>query len=509
MSSSETKSIRIPPGGTGTETNNNWVNATTSFSNFENYLNAAKTTKNDKDFTYQINIPSNFLPKKHQLLYGFDSDSTALIATIKYEKNEKILKVEQPNSSGAFTGSKLIDSAIRDFFSPKYTPKQNYRSSPFSVMGPTPSSGVNTANLFKKGVNRYIASRVLSNFNNDIDQSLLFINDGKIDSSFERPNINSIIPFEENPLVYLVFEIVDCIFELQDHCFICRAPIPPVIKPSTCSDRSCVNAASIQPCLDVVHEIRRDKMVADLLVSFFVTAIGTNRLIPAPPPLSRREIESLSFEKTTWKQSEDNKLRSGGSADDLNHDPKKLEMLVGKFSSIDETLSKFGSSKALKEELGVEGFNLLLWILQSNRAQFFCLRDDLQIKELHNNDGSMPLQFLTLVSSPEQEVIFQALKAKYGSFYMWHGSPLVNWHSIIRNGLFDTSKRRMVDHASACGAGIYLAKDSGYSLGYARQGENKWSKTSLGKNLSVIALCEVIKLPFSDGDQEYNVDIKN
>ena len=44
-------------------------------------------------------------------------------------------------------------------------------------------------------------------------------------------------------------------------------------------------------------------------------------------------------------------------------------------------------------------------------------------------------------STPEHEKRFQQLKAQYGSAYFFHGSPLCNWHSIMRNGLRNKSTR--------------------------------------------------------------------
>ena len=36
-------------------------------------------------------------------------------------------------------------------------------------------------------------------------------------------------------------------------------------------------------------------------------------------------------------------------------------------------------------------------------------------------------------ATPEKEARFQALKLHYGSILAWHGSPLANWHSIMRS----------------------------------------------------------------------------
>ena len=102
---------------------------------------------------------------------------------------------------------------------------------------------------------------------------------------------------------------------------------------------------------------------------------------------------------------------------------------------------------------------------------------------------------MALISSPDQEEIFQQLKKKYGSIFSWHGSQPDRWHSIIRNGLINASNTKLMRCGAAYGPGIYLAHDSSVSMGYSGQFQNPWNASKLGRNFSVIALCEVINLP--------------
>jgi hypothetical protein len=81
-----------------------------------------------------------------------------------------------------------------------------------------------------------------------------------------------------------------------------------------------------------------------------------------------------------------------------------------------------------------------------------------------------PYQYMLLTSTPEKEARFAALKkkcvapsprgclqtasgttivlltrlwfARHGSFMAFHGSPMENWHSILRNGLRNMSTSR-------------------------------------------------------------------
>eukprot|EP00479_Gromia_sphaerica_P013772 TRINITY_DN7858_c0_g1_i1.p1 TRINITY_DN7858_c0_g1~~TRINITY_DN7858_c0_g1_i1.p1 ORF type:complete len:169 (-),score=21.84 TRINITY_DN7858_c0_g1_i1:123-629(-) len=91
------------------------------------------------------------------------------------------------------------------------------------------------------------------------------------------------------------------------------------------------------------------------------------------------------------------------------------------------------------------------------------------------------------------------LGAGKGSRFAWHGSPLGNWNSIIREGLRNMSGTKMQLHGAAHGAGIYLAKQSSHSIGYCGTGWGRasgwkcgWKNSSLGTNVQVLALVEIV-----------------
>eukprot|EP01126_Amoeba_proteus_P011799 TRINITY_DN14816_c1_g1_i2.p1 TRINITY_DN14816_c1_g1~~TRINITY_DN14816_c1_g1_i2.p1 ORF type:complete len:148 (-),score=25.90 TRINITY_DN14816_c1_g1_i2:100-543(-) len=92
-----------------------------------------------------------------------------------------------------------------------------------------------------------------------------------------------------------------------------------------------------------------------------------------------------------------------------------------------------------------------------------------------------------------KELKFAKEKKKRGSIMTYHGSAWGNWHSIVRNGLKNLSGTNLMSTGQAYGSGIYLAKDSATSLGYAKSG-NGWPKSALGgTGLQCLSLCEVIK----------------
>lgn len=57
-----------------------------------------------------------------------------------------------------------------------------------------------------------------------------------------------------------------------------------------------------------------------------------------------------------------------------------------------------------------------------------------------------------------------------GIQYLYHGSPLFNWHSIIRNGVRVMSNTTYMSNAAAYGTGVYLSDQLSMSYDYARRG---------------------------------------
>jgi ubiquitin-conjugating enzyme E2 Q len=138
---------------------------------------------------------------------------------------------------------------------------------------------------------------------------------------------------------------------------------------------------------------------------------------------------------------------------------------------------------------------LLQWIISSNRS--LILQDgevpDLVSPEerpdifeaeatLTSNPNKVQgipsrwMQFRFLQGTPERERLFmeeltavaqsESPESQFPTIFTWHGSPLENWHSIIRTGLdFDT-----VLNGRSCGDGVYMSKDFTVSLRYCGRG---------------------------------------
>lgn len=132
------------------------------------------------------------------------------------------------------------------------------------------------------------------------------------------------------------------------------------------------------------------------------------------------------------------------------------------------------------DRISPAALGLLRWVIASNRS---CLvqvdtwpdQKDSLVKVRYDQKVSQIdpswVQFRFAQGSPDKELRFlnalkeqrSKLNSKYPTIFAFHGSPLPNWHSIIRHGL--DFKETL--HGRAYGHGVYHAQDQSVSCGYA------------------------------------------
>jgi hypothetical protein len=152
----------------------------------------------------------------------------------------------------------------------------------------------------------------------------------------------------------------------------------------------------------------------------------------------------------------------------------------------------------LRNTIGEQFFDILRFILLSNRCHLIHLTGSLQISECANQTE----QFLCVVATPERELIFQKKKEASGNVWFGHGSILSRWHSILHTGLQDLGRTAdALNGGPWYGDGVYQSNASETSFAYAGGGRihevnaNKCKNTELPVNMTVLALCENVKGP--------------
>lgn len=410
-----------------------------------------------------LQIPRAFLPQSLQAVFGFLVDDIILDVSIeldnlKWDSPPKNIRVEHPLFHKKYVGQVLIESTIQRFFSDKFKPKAIYKSEMF-ILSPSGQPDENKLEtLVKEGYDKAKARDALVLCKNNVNLAKNFLRTG------EMINCESqiLVSYNQCPLLYFTLELVECFFDLQDHCCICRKPLQTVgLKPTTCDDKFCeFQYSDLGIGNSLIVEIRRDPLVADLLVSLFSMALDTQYLTPAPP-------QSINL--------------------------KECKKIISDLPPMDE-IAKCESDENIMKLISSSAYNLLKWIIFSNRSHLITVPSHLKLKEFES-----AYQFLSLISTPEAEVEFQKLQKKNGSVYLFHGSEISKWHSIFRNGLKNYSGTPMQANGAALGPGIYFSKSSSISLSYSTKFErninniNKYQNSEF-KSLTILALCQVAKV---------------
>lgn len=172
--------------------------------------------------------------------------------------------------------------------------------------------------------------------------------------------------------------------------------------------------------------------------------------------------------------------------------------------------SPHGDLKYWNARISPAALCLLRWIIASNRACIMQVDGSGSGAQdcLSGMKGYM--QFRFAMGAPDKERRFMAevvntaqrLNLTYPTIFAWHGSPLYNWHMIIREGLHFKN----ADHGRAYGDGVYHAKDAQTACGYSGMGHGynnggvpgvrlrQWPQSILRIN-NALALNELVNAP--------------
>ncbi|KAJ9667600.1 hypothetical protein H2201_002135 [Coniosporium apollinis] len=190
---------------------------------------------------------------------------------------------------------------------------------------------------------------------------------------------------------------------------------------------------------------------------------------------------------------------------------RDMAQYLGKYTS--------ASLSTWVDRISPAALSLLRWIIASNRSCIVQIDEPLSVgqsksdtklqktsKTVKETDRlyGMPgwMQFRFAMGAPDKERRFinalkektQELNLKHPTLFAWHGSPLGNWHSIIREGLHfnRTVNGRVFGH------GVYMSLHHATSLGYAGfhniQNQWYWPQSQL-KMSTAMSLNEVVNAP--------------
>ncbi|MCJ1384501.1 hypothetical protein MMC17_007618 [Xylographa soralifera] len=217
--------------------------------------------------------------------------------------------------------------------------------------------------------------------------------------------------------------------------------------------------------------------------------------------------------------------------DDLSEEERRssIRMLLDTLPSVLDMRSylrsmghKHMSLRAWSDRISPAAFGVIRWIIASNRS---CLvqidgHDDGMNRSAERVSGmSGYMQFRFAQGSPDKEQRFvTAIREtterlakqhpkilRFPTLFAWHGSPLQNWHGIIREGLhFEEIK-----NGRAFGNGVYFSSEFATSQGYSmihHETSNYfgWPKSQL-KITQAICLNEIVNAPMEFVSKEPHI----
>ena len=220
-------------------------------------------------------------------------------------------------------------------------------------------------------------------------------------------------------------------------CFVCDCVVPDATRTTVCSKRSCRISLELMDPGDIIsNKILRDFTCSKLIPDLAVHAVSSDRwnliFLPAPVYFSKTPQPSL-MNVATIVQS-------------------RFDEIIG--TLIDETTNK---DKSLHDLLGDDGYVFIKFTMMSFSDLEYM--PEVSISTATAQDKNL----LEIKVYKMENAGFKPFRPKR---YMFHGSRVENWYSIIRNGLKNMSGSVWQINGRARGDGIYCGHDAITSMSY-------------------------------------------
>ncbi|KAH8091785.1 hypothetical protein BXZ70DRAFT_1040306 [Cristinia sonorae] len=287
-------------------------------------------------------------------------------------------------------------------------------------------------------------------------------------------------------------------------CLICHKKLDTdfvALKPYVCNAGLCVyQYYNMDRGPSLEYEIRTRPETIELLISMTLYAAeancmegamptGLGLVVPHPKtPNTLREFDTLTTDEQCASV-----IRALKTLPAMKH----IKAYLDKNAKVGRTTVRL---KDVHKGVHPAAWQILRWCVASCTAYL----EELTSPEdkIHNIDPKWR-QFRFIVGAPDAEAKFHKAKAeaaardsnaaRFPTLYAFHGSPLKNWHSIIRHGLRFSD---IVTHGRKYGHGIYFAKDYTVATRFTQKQhiEVPWPAQRLSVR-GITAVAEIVNLP--------------
>uniref|UniRef100_A0A914URC9 PARP catalytic domain-containing protein n=1 Tax=Plectus sambesii TaxID=2011161 RepID=A0A914URC9_9BILA len=294
---------------------------------------------------------------------------------------------------------------------------------------------------------------------------------------------------DDNVLMFLLKKVICRLPTLNDHCVLCdeEQQYKGMLMPTVCLNSLCVFRYQTLGVMADVAALSEWTALPDLTELSHMTALSAQ---PEVIDLLFEFLRAACLSRRAWLildpyptiHDPDSTVTKPVLAFDRENGTKGIERLKNVLVDV-----KCRRRLALGDYEYVSSYPTLLrstvqWMLSSNRALLVKL-NELRLSNIFRNCR----QFLMLTDSPAKEAAFRKARTLAGgSTFLFHGSKLDNWHSILRKGLLVASGTKYQVHGAAYGPGIYLSDQLPLSFGYASQ----MTMCSYGAAVTDIVCCD-------------------
>ena len=254
---------------------------------------------------------------------------------------------------------------------------------------------------------------------------------------------NNLVELSGEEIVYDCIEFINNIENIYEYCTICSKNIVSIGKISGC--KKCFNNL----CQCVTDDIIKNTYDDDTIV-FNMIALTAYSCLKHPKRVEIFKPFPACFDSMT----------------DIDN---KLKYKYENFNSLISVIDKAKDDYAIYEIIGEYDYYFLKFIIMTNVTDlksdtlFQESKNIFEKKVVKNVFESHDIMTLKTRHHPTSEERFNVSHPKY----VFHGSTLSNWYSIIRNGLKNHSGTGLMAHGAAHGNGIYFADNAQTSFGYA------------------------------------------
>lgn len=293
-----------------------------------------------------------------------------------------------------------------------------------------------------------------------------------------------------------IFEtVIDNIDKLSHFCFGCCKKLDIISEQyATCGNEECYYKIEDIPINnEVIEYMKKNNDTIYILLTSAIYAIKSTRKYdifePFPTNFLLSDIKMKRGELSKLSGTDYNKYK----------DFKKIDScieLIGNIDTFIEKIESFYTDTEIIQNYGYDVYKFIRFILLSNKLHLTV--DNSLIDDKKTKIYKISYDFI-------QEEEFNKLKNNE-SCYLYHGSGIENWYSIMRNGLKILSKTSLMTTGAVHGNGIYMSDSFSFSSGYCKNTDklimgvyevvgnrDKYKKTT---NIYVINDTELIKLRY-------------